>query len=151
MKRHRRIRDDETHDMSIGHADAIAIFLRDAARVNMRIDPAVDQQHRARLRRESRMRARFEKASGFRHAGAGAVDPEHAIRSEMKIADAGLDIGLVQTMTVFDIKPDRREIVVIHAGVHRENEVRPPPRDGIGQTGEVAIRRAGGVAQKQAD
>ena len=146
MKRHRRIRDDETHDMSIGHADAIAIFLRDAARVNMRIDPAVDQQHRARLRRESRMRARFEEVSGFRHAGAGAVDPEHAIRSEMKIADAGLNIGLVQTMTVFDIKPDRREIVVIHAGAHRENEVRPPPRDGIGQTGEVAIRRAGGVA-----
>ena len=97
------------------------------------------------------MRARFEEVSGFRHAGAGAVDPEHAIRSEMKIADAGLDIGLVQTMTVFDIKPDRREIVVIHAGVHRENEVRPLPRDGIGQMGEVAIRRAGGVAQKQAD
>ena len=151
MKRHRRIGNDEAYNMSIKHADAIAIFLRDAARVNMRIDPAVDQQHRARLRRVSRMRVRFEKASGFRHAGAGAVDPEHAIRSEMKIADAGLDIGLVQTMTVFDIKPDRREIVVIHAGVHRENEVRPPPRDGIGQTGEVAIRRAGGVAQKQAD
>ncbi len=54
-------------------------------------------------------------------------------------------------MAVFDIKPDRREIVVIHAGVHRENELRPLPRNGIGQMGEVAIRRAGGVAQKQAD
>ncbi len=151
VKGHRPVGDGETHQMAVRDADAVAKFFRHAVVVNTRMNAPADDQHRPRLRREFWPHPALEKARGLRHAGAGAVDPEDAIGLHVKIAGAAAHVGAVEGPPILDVKPDRRAVLVIHAGVHGEDERLSLALQIAQDARESAVGLAFLVAQKQAN
>ena len=89
-------------------------------------------------------------SAGFVHGGtvmrlvdeaAGLAAIKHSGR---RVVTAGMD--RMTFLTLLDIEADRREVGLVHAGVHREDQPTAPARNILGQAVEAAIGVAIGVA-----
>lgn len=114
---------------------------------------AVDDEHRAGLGREAGrvVLEALRVSKGFGHAGLAVIDPENAVREHAEIAGAGIGDEAHLGLFFLDIKADRAAVLMVHAGVHREDEAAALAGDVVREPVELAKRRAGIVAQEQAD
>ena len=132
-------------------ADAVADVQAVAVGDETRMDLAVDHQHRPGLRRVPGFHAGREIGGRFHHAGLLAVGVKDAVRQQVKIPPAGLGADLLPLDAVFDIKADRRQVVVIHAGIHGKMHRGPVDGNIVQHCAKTAIRPAGIIAVIEPD
>ncbi|MFT3726088.1 MAG: hypothetical protein QM773_21185 [Hyphomonadaceae bacterium] len=82
------------------------------------------------------------------HTTIGA-DPEHAVRTEMKIADASALVERLHNLSFFNVKTDRRSLPVEHSRIHGEAHVGRLFTQSRSQPGEAPISLSGSVANNQ--
>jgi len=91
--------------------------------VELRVELAVDNQHRARLGGEDNVAGRAVGAAVDDFGAAVLAHQENAIGLEMKIAAAIAQIDGVNRLAVGHREPDRTPVEPKHAGVHRESDL----------------------------
>jgi hypothetical protein len=88
------------------------------------VDRSVNNEHRAGLRGEIRLRPLGEKTSRLEDASCAVADVENAVRLFEKVRYRARStgerrrIGSRQFPSILDIEADRLEIVLIHATIH---------------------------------
>src|SRR6476660_8473655 len=111
------------------------------------MNSAIDDKHRSRLRRKLRSGTLREKAFGGEDVGLLAVHVKNAVRFQVKIAGRIRGIWLPQSFAVLDVKPQWRQIRLVHAAVH--GELYWSPVEPAWQMIETAVRLTGFVFPEQ--
>jgi hypothetical protein len=78
----------------------------------------------AGLGREVGLWALLQVPGRFRHSARVAFHEEHAVRLQVEVAGPIGRVGALQLLPVLHVEPDRRAVLVIHAAVHGEDQLR---------------------------
>src|SRR5712691_6076505 len=89
---------------------------------------AVYDEHGAGLGRELCPWLLGKEALGGQHAGLLATDIKDAVRLEMEVAGSVCSVGSLERFPILDVKPNRRQVGLIHPGIHGECYRRPVQR-----------------------
>lgn len=123
VERNRLIGNDKNHSGAVfGRADAIADISGIAVYQEPWVQFAVDHQHRAGLRGVDAIGTRGFVGQRFDHIGAVFPDAEDAVGQKPEIARPGIGDDPHDFLTVLDIMSNRRAVVVIHPGIHTEDQ-----------------------------
>jgi hypothetical protein len=120
------------------------------------VDRSVDDEHRAGLRGEIRVRPLGEKTFRLEDASCAVADVENAVRLLEKVryrarsTGERRSIGSRQFPSIFDIEADRRKIVLVHAAIHGKLQRLALALKVARQSRKCLVRLAIGAAPKEA-
>mmetsp|Transcript_552 Transcript_552/g.845 ORF Transcript_552/g.845 Transcript_552/m.845 type:complete len:277 (+) Transcript_552:1040-1870(+) len=129
---HRLIRDHHPHPVALGiHADTVADVRAVAVADEAWVQFPVDDEHRAGLRGMTTTWRGFLERAALDHCRLAFVQTQDPVRQKAEVAGTVRGDNPHLLLAVFHVEPHRGAIIVEHARVHRDPEVRAFGQNGL--------------------